>query len=114
MKKCLISPQDLHKLENCECTDPFLSLGYHHIVVSKQTLGIIRVFNPQFQKVEILWEDQSSECEYASGTGCFECLFPSRLEFFPYRIRATTYSGEKAEYEDPYSILPVLSDYDIH
>src|SRR5262245_59478501 len=101
MKKCLLSPHELHELENCECADPFLKLGYHHVVQNKQTFGVIRVFNPQFRKVEILFDETSAECEHASGTGCFECLFPSRLEFFPYRIRATTHSGQKVDYHDP-------------
>src|SRR5690606_8147664 len=113
MKKCLLPVQELQHLENLESADPFSKLGYHHALVDKQTFGIIRVFNPQFKKVEILWEDGSAECEYGSGTGCFECLFPNRLEFFPYRIRATYHSGLVSEYEDPYSILPVLSDYDV-
>ncbi len=123
MKKCLLPPQELHLLENLESTDPFSRLGYHHLTVNRQTCGIIRVFNPQFKKVEILWEEGTSppgdawtghaECEFASGTGCFEALFPNRLEFFPYRIRATYHSGLVTEYEDPYAILPVLSDYDM-
>jgi 1,4-alpha-glucan branching enzyme len=113
MKKCILSQQELNELENLECPDPFSKLGYHHVVVGRQTLGIIRIFNPQIRKAEILWENQSKECENASGTGCFECLFPDRLEFFPYRIRATYHSGEQFEYDDPFAILPVLSDYDL-
>jgi 1,4-alpha-glucan branching enzyme len=129
MKKCLLSAQELHLLENLESHDPFSCLGYHHIVVNRQTSGILRVFNPQFKKVEILWDDGAApgggsggtggpgtglaECEYGSGTGLFECLLPNRLEFFPYRIRATYHSGQIYEYEDPYAILPVLSDYDM-
>ncbi|HKP98419.1 MAG TPA: 1,4-alpha-glucan branching protein GlgB, partial [Fibrobacteria bacterium] len=108
-----LPPQELHLLENLESVDPFSKLGYHHVTVNKQTSGIIRVFNPQFKKVEVLWEDGSAECEYGSGTGLFECLFPNRLEFFPYRIRATYHSGQATEYDDPYAILPVLSDYDV-
>ncbi len=110
--KCLLSPYELSLLENCASFDPFLNLGYHHVVHNKQTIGIIRVFNPQFKKVELLWDEGTAECGLVSGTGCFECLFPSKLEFFPYRIRATFQSGQIYEYEDPYSILPVLSDYD--
>src|SRR5690349_11835615 len=123
MKKCLLPPQELHLLENLESTDPFSKFGYHHITVNRQTCGVIRVYNPQFKKVEIVWEDGGPqgggpqgghiECEYASGSGCFEALFPDRLEFFPYRIRATYHSGLVTEYEDPYAILPVLSDYDM-
>src|SRR5688572_8138789 len=113
MNKCLLSSQELNELENLECTDPFARLGYHHVVRNRQTVGVIRVFNPQIRKVEILWEDQAKAAENASGTGCFEAVFPDRLEFFPYRIRATYHSGEQHEYDDPYAILPVLSDYDL-
>ncbi len=114
MKKCLLSALDLSSLENCESIDPFHLLGYHHVVVNKQTIGIIRVFNPQFRQVEIVWEGGSTACENVSGTGCFEALFPNRLEFFPYRIRAVYHDNREIEYEDPYAILPVLSDYDIY
>jgi 1,4-alpha-glucan branching enzyme len=128
MKKCLLPAQELHLLENLESHDPFSSLGYHHLVLNRQTVGVLRVFNPQFKKVEILWDDGVAqggppgaggsvpgiaECEYGSGTGLFECVLPNRLEFFPYRIRATYHSGQTYEYEDPYAILPVLSDYDL-
>jgi 1,4-alpha-glucan branching enzyme len=113
MKKYMLPPQDLHHLENLEIGDPFSMLGYHHVTVNKQTSGVIRVFNPQFKKVEVLWEDGAADCEAASGTGLFEHVFPDRLEFFPYKLRATFHSGYVEEYEDPYSILPVLSDYDV-
>jgi 1,4-alpha-glucan branching enzyme len=114
MKKVLLPPQELHELENLECADPFQKLGYHHVIVNRQTLGAIRVFNPQFKKVEILFEDQAVECENVSGSGLFECVFPNRLEFFPYQIRSTLHSGHVTEYLDPYSLLPVLSDYDLY
>ncbi len=113
MKNCLLSPHELELLEKCESADPFQNLGYHHTVIKKQTYGVIRVFNPHFKKVEIVTEEGNAECEYGSASGCFECLFPSKLEFFSYRIKATTTSGVTTEYMDPYAILPVLSDYDV-
>lgn len=112
-KKCFLPPSQLQQLENCECVDPFTILGYHHLVVNRQTCGVVRVFNPDFQKVEIVWDDGSAVCEYTSETGCFECLFPTKLEFFHYKIRATIKNGAIVEYSDPYAILPVLSDYDV-
>ena len=109
MNKCLLSSQEIGELENLECADPFNKLGYHHVIRDRQTVGVIRVFNPQIRKVEILWDGQSQEAGNSSGTGCFEAVFPERLEFFPYRIRATYLSGESQEYDDPYAFLPVLT-----
>ncbi len=113
MKPIFLPKSELARLEKGENADPFLVLGYHHLIQNRQTFGLIRVFNPHFKKVEIIWEQGIAECEYASGTGCFECLFPTQLEFFLYRIRGTYHSGIVTEYTDPYSILPVLTDYDL-
>jgi 1,4-alpha-glucan branching enzyme len=112
--KSSIAPHDLHSLQDLASHDPFAHLGYHHFTENRRTSGLIRVFNPAFKSVEIITEILATPCDRVSGNGCFEALFPDRLEFFPYRIRATLHDGQTVEYVDPYSFLPVLSDYDLY
>ena len=114
MTRCLLSQHDLGQLESGEITDPFQHLGYHHRTDQGRTLGLIRVFNPAFKTVSIEHEGRVTACVHASETGCFEAVFPDRLDFFPYRIRANLPSGESVVYEDPYAHLPVLTDYDLY
>jgi 1,4-alpha-glucan branching enzyme len=112
--KSFLSASHLHDLLDIAAPDPFSHLGYHHLTENRRTLGVVRVFNPRFQSVEILTDSGATPCDRNSGNGCFEAVFPDRLEFFHYRVRATTLEGQVAEYVDPYSFLPVLSDYDLH
>ncbi len=110
---CLLSPDELEGFLRLRVRDPFRRLGFHHSQVNGKPQGIIRVFNPEFEAVEILSEGESIPCN-TSDKGCFEALFPTRLEFFPYRIRGRLPSGQMLEYDDPYSFTPVLSDHDLH
>jgi len=112
--KCFLPSQDLHDLQDLAVPDPFGKLGYHHVMDNRRTLGLVRVFNPSFKQVDIISEILSTPCANVSGNGCFEALFPDRLEFFPYRIKATLWDDTQVEFPDPYSFLPVLSDYDLH
>ncbi len=113
MPRFLLSPHELRGLESGEIADPFALLGYHHVVNGGRTSGLIRVFNPAFRAVDIEHDGRTTAAN-PSGTGCFEALFPDRLDFFPYRVRATLHSGEIAVYDDAYAHLPLLADYDLH
>ncbi len=113
MPPSLLSLPEFRELETGEMTDPFARLGYHHVSVNGKTLGLVRVYNPAFQMVEIELEGQWVPTQ-SNGKGCFEALFPGRKEFFPYRVRATLPSKEVFTYEDAYAIMPVLTDYDLH
>ncbi len=113
MKKGFLSPEEMFDLENGQTIDPFQKLGFHHAVWNKQSCGLIRVFNPLFKEVKILSDEGNFPCEFSSGAGCFEALFPNQLEFFPYRVQGIFHNGQVLEYNDPYAILPVLNDYDL-
>ncbi len=114
MSRCLLSTSELHELESGECADPFTKLGFHQVETQGRTMGLIRVFNPAFRSVEIEHDGGVTACNNASGTGCFEALFPERRDFFAYRVRATLHAGETTAYDDAYAHLPVLTDYDLY
>jgi len=46
--------------------------------------------------------------------GFFELTFQDGHERFPYRLKAANRFGDTWEFHDPYSFLPLLSDYDLH
>ncbi|MEW6001607.1 MAG: 1,4-alpha-glucan branching protein GlgB, partial [Nitrospirota bacterium] len=43
-----------------------------------------------------------------------EVLIGDRKEVFPYRISVKSFDGRKSEFYEPYSFLPVLTDFDLH
>ena len=46
--------------------------------------------------------------------GLFEATVRNRDEVFPYRLRKKDSSGTVSEFKDPYSFLPVLSEFDLY
>ena len=46
--------------------------------------------------------------------GFFEALIRNKSEIFPYRLKKTDGSGNARTIVDPYSFLPVLSDFDLY
>lgn len=46
--------------------------------------------------------------------GFFEIVVEDREEVFPYKLKMITHDGTEHTYIDPYSFLPVLTDFDLH
>lgn len=106
--------EPLRALETGTHPDPFSCLGFQVVPAHDGGGSLIRIFNPAFQAVSIEHPGGVTPCEYASGNGCFEAVFPHRHEPFPYKVCAFLHSGHTAIYEDPYAFAPVLGDFDLH
>ena len=97
--------------------DPFAFLGIHETETESAKQIIIRAFVPgaeQVWVVEANQPDKQHPMTRIRDEGFFELTFRDRHERFPYRLKATNRFGDSWEFYDPYSFLPLLSDYDLH
>ncbi len=96
--------------------DPFEVLGAHIITWGNKECVAVRAFLPDAADVAVL--DLASGQEYPMKRlhkdGFFEAVIRNRAEVFPYRLKKKGYDGSVVLLIDPYSFLPVLSDYDLH
>jgi 1,4-alpha-glucan branching enzyme len=97
-------------------SDPFSFLGMHHTGSAATNPIVIRAFIPGAEQVLVVEADGSKghPMDKLRDEGFFELTFPDRVERFPYRLKATNRFGDTWEFHDPYSFLPLLSDYDLH
>ncbi|MCS7222955.1 MAG: 1,4-alpha-glucan branching protein GlgB [Armatimonadetes bacterium] len=100
------------------CSDPFAYLGIHPISHGSDRVGIvIRVFNPYWQKVWIIPEDQPTarwEMEKRDPRGFFEWMSFDRTSPFSYQLYVSDQDGRETVCEDPYRFPSVLRDEDIY
>lgn len=110
-------PEDiLHQVMNFEYHDPYQILGAHVVDLEGKKAVAIRILNTAAEKAWII--DEKTKKEYEMNRihydGFFETLFTRRKEVFKYRVKVQFYNGDIHIYTDPYSFLPVLTDFDLH
>jgi 1,4-alpha-glucan branching enzyme len=97
-------------------SDPFAFLGIHEIEAKGAKAIVIRAFVPGAEQLWVI--DAADANRHAMrklrDEGLFELSFPDRHERFSYRLKAANRLGDTWEFHDPYSFLPLLSDYDLH
>ena len=94
--------------------DPFSTLGPHSS--SEPDAVIVRVFQPQARRVEIVADHHATVMTRRHQAGLFELVLrrPGGLEGFDYRVQVTTEAGESYVYDDPYRYGRILTDFDLH
>lgn len=96
--------------------DPFQILGNHVVKRDGKNAVVIRAFLPE--AIESWVIDRASKKTYGMERihkeGFFESVIAEKREVFPYKIRIKTHEGAVMEFIDPYSFLPVLTDFDLH
>jgi 1,4-alpha-glucan branching enzyme len=96
--------------------DPFQILGNHIVKKDGKKAVAIRAFLPEAAESWVI--DLESKklypMERIQKDGFFEAIIPEKRNVFPYKIRIKTHEGAETESFDPYSFLPVLTDFDIH
>jgi 1,4-alpha-glucan branching enzyme len=101
---------------NANHADPFQVLG-NHIVAEEGIKAIaIRAFLPQAREawaIDIRTKD-TYRMEKIHKDGFFEAIVTEKDDIFPYRIKIEPFDGAPCEFHDPYSFLPVLTDFDLH
>jgi 1,4-alpha-glucan branching enzyme len=108
--------QEIERIVHSAHADPFSILGAHEVAAGADKFIAIRAFLPGASSVAVV--DPSSSKEYAMKSlhreGLFEALFTDKKEIFPYRLRMTDCAGNSRVFVDPYSFLPVLSEFDLY
>jgi 1,4-alpha-glucan branching enzyme len=101
---------------NARHWDPFQVLGMHIIGGDGEKQVAVRAFLPETQTASVLdiKTKKLYQMEKLHKAGFFEAICPDKKDVFRYRIVMKSLEGTTAEFYDPYSFLPVLSDFDLH
>ncbi len=96
--------------------DPFQVLGNHIVETDKGKAVAVRAFLPEAATAWIvdIKLKKLYQMEKIHKAGFFESIIPGKKEVFPYLIRVQSHEGLISEFHDPYSFLPVLTDFDFH
>ena len=99
---------------NADHWDPFQVLGIH-VMDGDDRKMVARAFLPEAKQAWIV--DDCSNNPFVMNkinkAGFFEAIIDKKRAF-PYHIRIKSYEGKISEFIDPYSFLPVLTEYDLH
>jgi 1,4-alpha-glucan branching enzyme len=119
----LVSAEEINLIVLAEHSDPFSVLGAHPVEISDGSTQeprravVIRTFLPEAKQVWAVPNDSPDGLEMMEkieADGFFEAVFLDRQEVFPYQLRTLDYEGKFSQFVDPYSFLPVLSDFDLY
>src|SRR4030042_3071557 len=101
---------------NADHRDPFEVLGNHIIDQESGRLVAVRAFLPEASEAWVVdvKTKKLHPMEKIHKAGFFQAIFPEKKDVFSYRIRMKSLKGTVSEFCDPYSFLPVLTDFDIH
>jgi 1,4-alpha-glucan branching enzyme len=107
--------QEIEQIVHSAHADPFAVLGAHVVRTSNKKLVAIRAFLPDAAKVAVidLETDKQYPMKKLHQDGFFEASVEGKTQIFPYRLKKTDESGETIVLVDPYSFMPVLSDFDL-
>ena len=99
---------------NVEHPDPFCVLGMH--LVEAENALAVRAFFPNAKEISVIELNSNNrfKMEKIHDSGFFEALIKDRNVFFKYNLEVTDYENNVFTTYDPYSFLPVISDFDLH
>jgi 1,4-alpha-glucan branching enzyme len=88
-------------------------LGAHHVEVDGRKMVAIRAFLPEASQAFVVDDSgQEHELYRVNDNGFFEAVF-ERDDVFDYELRVLDLYGNEEIGRDPYTFLPVLSDFDV-
>jgi 1,4-alpha-glucan branching enzyme len=101
---------------NANHADPFQVLGNHVVAEEGAKAVAIRAFLPEAKEAWIIDSKTRNlyRMERIHKDGFFETIVRGKNDIFPYRVRTEPFDGPTFEFHDPYSFLPVLTDFDLH
>jgi 1,4-alpha-glucan branching enzyme len=109
-KKMILLPEEADRIVNATLADPFLFLGMHKL---NDNQVVVRVYNPEAKSVMFYSDKVNKELTKVDERGLFEEVMDSN-EVFKYEIEYEYFVGGKYRTKDPYSFLPVLTEYDLY
>jgi 1,4-alpha-glucan branching enzyme len=108
--------EQIEKIIHSAHQDPFEVLGAHVIKSGNKECVAVRALMPDAAEITVV--DLQSDREYPMKRlhkdGFFEALIRDRAEVFSYRLKKIDRSGVATLIIDPYSFMPILSDYDLY
>ena len=117
MKETIHMNKDMKHIINADHHDPFSYLGIHPVEVEGRKAVIVRAFLPEAITVSVIdigRVDNAYKMEKVHPDGLFEAIIEDREKVFPYKLKVIDRGGNTREFHDPYSFLPIMSDYDLH
>ncbi|PNR98522.1 1,4-alpha-glucan branching protein GlgB [Petrotoga olearia] len=104
----ILTEKEINMLVNADCHDPFIYLGLREL--DEENL-VIRVLQPFAKEAYLISKNTTVKLDKIHEAGLFEKKIPGS-QIFEYEIKCTDYNGNTWIYKDPYSFLPVISEYD--
>jgi 1,4-alpha-glucan branching enzyme len=99
--------------------DPFEVLGAHVVRLEGRAVVSIRAVLPFTEQAWIMpfgsdeARSDAAPMTRMEGTDFFEAQFPAQTDIFPYQLRSLDKDGVMRQGPDPYSLRPVLGDFDL-
>lgn len=114
MMNTTANTDEVIKVINAEHQDPFSVLGMHSL--ESENAMAIRAYFPNAREINVveLPNDKRYMMERIDDSGFFEAVIKDRNDFFKYNLEIIDYENNSFTIYDPYSFLPVLSDFDLH
>lgn len=112
-----LSMIELQQIIGASHGDPHTVLGMHEEEIEGKMCLVVRVFNPQAQKVTVIDEKYPSRrytMEKIHTEGFFECVISTRKKWFRYLLEFEGFESNIWQSYDPYSFEPGISDMDIY
>ncbi len=108
----ILTKDEINEIINAKTSDPFSLLGIHQL---DEKRVVVRTFYPGLKEVYVKSDQLKADIrlEKIHEDGLFEKAIDKK-EIFDYKFEYEDYDGNKWEVDDPYSFLPVTSEYDIH
>jgi len=107
--------ENIRKIVNGNHADPFSLLGMHLVTDDGTKHVEVRAFLPEAKAAWVV--DERTMSLYPMENAYRFDFFVARTSeqiCFPYRIKIKKYDDTEEEFKDPYSFLPVLTDFDLH
>ena len=114
--KTTASSDAVNRIIHTNHHDPFSVLGSHIVSVNGKRAVAVRVFLPEVKEVSVV--DVSTSAEYSMikilEDGFYEVILPEYSEVFPYKLKIVTCENTIEIFNDPYSFLPTLTEFDLY
>jgi 1,4-alpha-glucan branching enzyme len=111
-----LSEDQINSIRDIKNTDPFSVLGCHPIDTDMGQMTAIRVYHPTAHFIHGFIPETGEQFDFIKlgDTGFYESIL--QREYSPLRYKLVVYMNKQDKYitSDPYSFLPVLSDYDLY
>ena len=117
MTEVTLSKETIKQLLKGDTHEPRSVLGFHEAHYrNKQLVWIVRVFEPDAEKVSLFWENETEReatpLKRIHQEGLFELRIQPRIELKPYQLKIIYKDGNEHIRHDPYYFSTQITEYD--